>query len=582
MRLDQCCDIVAGATPSTNDPSLWGGDIFWVTPKDLSNLFGSYISDTPRKLTQAGLKSCAATVLPINSVLFSSRAPIGHVAINTVPMATNQGFKSFIPKAGLMHAQFLFQWLRFKRAYLESLGNGATFKEVSKSIVSRIEISLPPLPEQRRIAAILDQAETLRTQRRTALALLDTLTQSIFLDMFGDDAQGEPKFPVAALVDVLETPLQNGAYYPKEQYTVEGGVEMVHMSDAFNSIVSRGTLKRVSCSDADLKKYSLSESDILLARRSLTYEGAAKPCLIPPATEPLLFESSFIRVTPAKTKLLVQYLFHYLGNETIRDKRVRPFVTQSTISGINQSNLERVSIVVPPLPLQKTFATRIQAIEALKSTHRAALAQLDALFASLQHRAFSGELTRPAASAAQALPTQPRSFNDLLQLDPEKGLEALIYVCKRTAGSDFYKSHKTLYFADRHHLGHHGRLIYGETYNALPMGPVPQAAYDAAKLLIGEAMFSPFDDAVLRAALRRSDKQLIALRDADFSKLSAAERASLDYAIRYCADMSFAEVKAASHDSVYDKTPKNTAIAMQDLIASLPQIAQQRFFGGHT
>ncbi|MDZ7920055.1 hypothetical protein [Rhodoferax sp.] len=85
-------------------------------------------------------------------------------------------------------------------------------------------------------------------------------------------------------------------------------------------------------------------------------------------------------------------MFHYLNNETIRDKRVRPFVTQSTISGINQSNLERVPVVVPPLPLQQTFATRIQAIEALKATHRAALAQLDALFASLQQRAFAGEL----------------------------------------------------------------------------------------------------------------------------------------------------------------------------------------------
>ena len=210
--------------------------------------------------------------------------------------------------------------------------------------------------------------------------------------MFGDDAQGAPRFPVAALVDVLETPLQNGAYYPKEEYTEEGGVEMVHMSDAFNGIVQRGGLRRVNCSGADLKRYALGVADILLARRSLTYEGAAKPCLIPPATEPLLFESSFIRVTPARTKLLPLYMFHYLNNETIRNKRVRPFVTQSTISGINQSNLERVPVVVPPLALQQTFATRIQAIEALKATHRTALAQLDALFASLQQRAFAGEL----------------------------------------------------------------------------------------------------------------------------------------------------------------------------------------------
>ena len=294
------------------------------------------------------------------------------------------GVKVLKPKAGL-DAKFLYHYLR--QIKLPDGGYDRHFKYLKRETVP-----LPPLEEQRRIAAILDQAETLRTQRRTALALLDSLTQSLFLDMFGDDDKGEPRFAVAALADVLEMPLQNGAYYPKEEYVSEGGVEMVHMSDAFNGIVGRGSLKRVNCSDADLSKYGLNESDILLARRSLTYEGAAKPCLVPPAAEPLIFESSFIRVTPDRKKLSVPYLFHYLDNPTIRDKRVRPFVTQSTISGINQSNLERVAVVVPPLPLQQTFATRIAAIEALKATHRRALAALDALFASLQQRAFTGAL----------------------------------------------------------------------------------------------------------------------------------------------------------------------------------------------
>ena len=294
------------------------------------------------------------------------------------------GVKVLKPKAGL-DAKFLYHYLR--QIKLPDGGYDRHFKYLKRETVP-----LPPLEEQRRIAAILDQAETLRTQRRTALALLDSLTQSLFLDMFGDDDKGEPRFAVAALADVLEMPLQNGAYYPKEEYVSEGGVEMVHMSDAFNGIVGRGSLKRVNCSDADLSKYGLNESDILLARRSLTYEGAAKPCLVPPAAEPLIFESSFIRVTPDRKKLSVPYLFHYLDNPTIRDKRVRPFVTQSTISGINQSNLERVAVVVPPLPLQQTFATHIASIEALKATHRRALAALDALFASLQQRAFTGAL----------------------------------------------------------------------------------------------------------------------------------------------------------------------------------------------
>ena len=106
-RIDECAEIISGATPSTSEPAYWNGDTCWATPKDLSELDGPYISDTPRKVSQRGLASCAASVLPVNSVLFSSRAPIGHVAINTVPMATNQGFKSFVPNADSLDAKYL-------------------------------------------------------------------------------------------------------------------------------------------------------------------------------------------------------------------------------------------------------------------------------------------------------------------------------------------------------------------------------------------------------------------------------------------------------------------------------------------
>ena len=380
--------IYTGSTPKTNDESLFGGDIPFVTPGDLGEI--TPIHTATRSLTEEGAKT--GTLLPAGAVLVCCIGSLGKIGFAGRPLVTNQQINAIVFDGKKIDPRYGFFACRLLKPQLESMAPATTVPIVNKSRFSELKIPVPPLEEQRRIAAILDQAETLRTQRRTALALLDSLTQSLFLDMFGDDDKGEPRFAVAALADVLEMPLQNGAYYPKEEYVSEGGVEMVHMSDAFNGIVGRGSLKRVNCSDADLSKYGLNESDILLARRSLTYEGAAKPCLVPPAAEPLIFESSFIRVTPDRKKLSVPYLFHYLDNPTIRDKRVRPFVTQSTISGINQSNLERVAVVVPPLPLQQTFATRIASIEALKATHRRALAALDALFASLQQRAFTGAL----------------------------------------------------------------------------------------------------------------------------------------------------------------------------------------------
>jgi type I restriction enzyme S subunit len=97
VSIKDCAKVVGGSTPKTDIAEYWDGVIPWTTPKDLSDLQGKFLADTPRKITEAGLKSCSSELLPVNSVLFSSRAPIGHVAINSVPMATNQGFKSFIP-----------------------------------------------------------------------------------------------------------------------------------------------------------------------------------------------------------------------------------------------------------------------------------------------------------------------------------------------------------------------------------------------------------------------------------------------------------------------------------------------------
>ena len=285
------------------------------------------------------------------------------------------------------------RWLAYRLAALGLTKlNKSVVPGLNRDDAYRKHLLLPPLPEQRRIAEVLDRAEALRAKRRAALAQLDTLTQSIFLDMFGDPAARTQRFLIQPLGTVLKQSLQNGAYYPKESYTELGGVEMVHMSDAFYEVVPRGQLKRVVCTSSDVEKYALCENDILIARRSLTLEGAAKPCLIPRSSEPLIFESSFIRVTPKPDKLTALYLYHYLNNDRVKQKCVRPFITQSTISGINQSNLERVSVIVPPLRLQREFGCRVASVDVLKMEHRASLVELDTLFATLQHRAFRGDL----------------------------------------------------------------------------------------------------------------------------------------------------------------------------------------------
>ena len=385
-RLDECAEIVAGATPSTSVDSYWGGDVCWATPKDMSELEDAYISDTPRKLTRAGLENCAATVLPSGSVLFSSRAPIGHVAVNTVPMATNQGFKSFVPKPERVVAKFLYWWLRTNRTYLESLGNGATFKEVSKAIVSRIEISLPPLAEQRRIAEVLDRAEALRAKRSKALAQLDSLTQSLFLDLFGDPISNPKGFPKRKVSEVVSR-LTNGFVGPTRDIYHETGVPYLLARH-----VKANRLKfdgKTFVSETFNRKHSksiLKAGDVLLVQSGHVGESAVVP---------IEHEGhnchAMIVITPRPELLTGHFLSQLFSTEALR-RAFGGIETGITLAHLNCRDVRELSIPIPPISLQREFACRVTAVEKLKTAHRASLAELDALFATLQHRAFRGEL----------------------------------------------------------------------------------------------------------------------------------------------------------------------------------------------
>jgi type I restriction enzyme, S subunit len=386
LKLEEITEIISGATPSTSESSFWDGEISWVTPKDLSNLDGPYISDTPRTITRKGLVSCAATVLPPDSVLFSSRAPIGHVAINTIPMATNQGFKSFIPNRDLLFAKFLYHWLRWNRPYLESLGNGATFKEVSKAIVSRIEIPLPPLPEQQRIAKILDHADALRAKRRAALEHLETLTQSIFLEMFGDPVTNSKSWEKKQLVDITKK-ITDGEHLNPEFSSV--GMPIVMAGNVLDNAIDLRNTKKVepALGERFRKKCGPDKGDLLLVSRGATI---GRLCSVD-VPDRFCLMGSVILIKPDIAVLDNKYLTVLLKHPMMRATLYKTSGS-SAQQAIYLKDLKQMTCPLPPLELQHTFARRVAVIEKLKSIHVAALSGLNVLFLGLQHRAFRGEL----------------------------------------------------------------------------------------------------------------------------------------------------------------------------------------------
>lgn len=184
--LGRVANVASGSTPSTKNDEFWNGDIPWITPKDLSNFNNVFIGQGDRNITELGLKNSSAQLLPKNTILFSSRAPIGYVAISENEVTTNQGFKNIICDEKQSHFKYFYYLMKFKAEQIEKLSSGSTFSEASASLIKGLKINIPEdIDEQKSIAAILtafdEKIELLQAQSKT----LEELAQTIFTEWFG-------------------------------------------------------------------------------------------------------------------------------------------------------------------------------------------------------------------------------------------------------------------------------------------------------------------------------------------------------------------------------------------------------------
>lgn len=181
-KLGEVYTIISGTTPDTNEQKYWNGTNLWVTPAELNNEI--YINTTARKITDEAIKAKSLKVIPKFSVLLSSRAPIGKLAINTADMYCNQGFKCFI-NSKVLHSIYTYFYLLHRVEYIQSLGRGATFKEVSKEIVANIEIQVPPLDLQNQFAEFVEHMEKNKENIKSSLNQLETLYNALMQEYFG-------------------------------------------------------------------------------------------------------------------------------------------------------------------------------------------------------------------------------------------------------------------------------------------------------------------------------------------------------------------------------------------------------------
>ena len=201
-RLGDICEIVSGSTPKTCVKEYWDGDVKWITPAELTD--ETYIlTDSVRKITKLGVKETGLTPLPEGTVILSSRAPIGKVAIAGCDMYCNQGFKNLICSERIDN-RYLYWFLKGNTKFLNSLGRGATFKEISKTIVENIEINVPNKEVQRQVVSNLEKVSKIIQLRKQELVEFDNLIKARFVEMFGDCVVNPKGWKTKCLEDIAE------------------------------------------------------------------------------------------------------------------------------------------------------------------------------------------------------------------------------------------------------------------------------------------------------------------------------------------------------------------------------------------
>ena len=192
-KINDIGEVVSGGTPSTSKNEYWYGDIGWITPKDLSSYDDIYISRGERNISSEGLNNSSAKLVPKNTVLMTSRAPIGYIAIANNELSTNQGFKSLICNEKICHYKYFYYWLKLNIKYIINNSNGSTFKEISGGTFKNLELSLPSLNEQKAMSSVLwtidEKISVLKRINKNLLSIADAIYKKEFqnFDTYSED-----------------------------------------------------------------------------------------------------------------------------------------------------------------------------------------------------------------------------------------------------------------------------------------------------------------------------------------------------------------------------------------------------------
>jgi type I restriction enzyme, S subunit len=375
--IGEVCRIVNGGTPKTNVAAYWNGEHSWITPAEMGKRDTPYIAESVRTLTDAGLKNSAAQLLPRNSLILSSRAPIGYIVINTEPAAFNQGCKGLVPDDSLYY-KYLYYFLASAIELLNDLGTGATFKELSAAKLKTVELPLPPLAEQKRIVAILDRAfagiDTAITDAEKNLANAHDLFESWVTGVFS--RPGEEW--VVKRLDTLAENLDSKRVPVTKSERTSGDVPYYGASGVVDHVADY-------IFDEDLLLVSEDGANLLARTYPIAFSISGKAWVNNHA--------HVLRFPDCTLQRFVEYYLNAISLE--------PYVSGMAQPKLNQKALNTIPIPVPPREDQVRMVATLDALasetERLGAVYQRKLSALAELKQSILQKAFAGELTAKEA-----------------------------------------------------------------------------------------------------------------------------------------------------------------------------------------
>ncbi len=375
--------VVGGATPSTKKAENYdGGTIAWITPKDLAGFSGRFISRGERNITEQGLKSCSTQLMPAHTVLFSSRAPIGYIAIAEQEVCTNQGFKSVVPDEKTDY-MFLYYLLKYNKEKIENLGSGTTFKEVSGSTMRGIEVRVPEtIEEQQRIASVLSALDDKIEKNTEVNENLEQQAQAYFQELFIDNA--DPAWTLGTVSDLGAVVGGSTPSKAKPEYYTEDGIAWITPKD-----LSINKAKFVSHGENDITKLGLKNSSAsIMPEGTVLFSSRAPIGYIAIASGEVTTNQGFKSVVP-KPEIGTAYVYYFLKHNL---PIIEGMASGSTFKEVSGSTMKNVPAVIPDTETLACFNGFCAPIFAQQRILEEQNQSLTALRDSLLPKLMSGEI----------------------------------------------------------------------------------------------------------------------------------------------------------------------------------------------